>query len=1080
MGIKIISAGAGSGKTYRLTSELVELLRGPIRAGGIIATTYTNKAASELEERVRVHLLQQGMMKEASELSNAIIGTVHSMGIRLLKRFAFEAGLSPDIEAISDDDQQTLFNKSLATVLNPEKISLMNQLSEMVGLAKRQEADWRKPLKEIIDIARSNNLTLETLERSKIYSFETLKNFLAPPSEDQAEIWEKNLKKLLQQTNTALNEGTDATNATVGVKSAISSLLQKMEAGHPIPWHEWAKLSKLNPGAKSREKVNELKEFARNHDSNPAFHNDVKNYIYQLFDLASEAIKEFDDYKKKHGLIDYIDMETQVDKLLDHEKVRTILREEIDLLLVDEFQDTSPIQLSIFFKLSQIARESIWVGDPKQSIYGFRGADPRLMKAIIDASGGIKPENIQIYSWRSRKDIVHLTNALFTKAFDKLPPEQVYLREQPASRPLATGENYAEPANAEPAIIQWHFQCENEKKTPGGVWPNKSLAAAVKSLIEEQPPVYDKHAKIWRPAQPGDIAILCRTNDHCTTLAEQLHAAGIRSSLSRKGLLSTREARLLLACLRLILTSQDTLAVAEINRLTTGKPLQEIILNRLNFLQQDSTENNNFWDGDNPFVRKIKALQKQVIDLSSSEIIDLIMEEPGLKQILLQWGASRQRHDNLDSIRYLASQYEEGTNRLHTGASLGGFLLWLNNLQKNNNDKQSAGDSADAVNILTYHKSKGLEWPITICYDLNSKLKDTLFGPFLVDETDHIDLNNILGNRLLRYWINPYADQIKKTNLEKNLETSVEKLVATTFAQEEENRLLYVGITRARDYLIIPTREGHKTSWLNRVANDGVEETEILEPKKVETPWTWEGNPILKKTISLVFGKEFPAVQLQEKQAFFFEPSNAKRESWPPFKINLQKEGPSIQMLFPLPEFKTTTYFKPEPLTPSIELDNWGRCLRAFLLSDSPTIEPTLRLETAQKLCIHHQLPLDELPLRMIQQADAFFREIAVKNVKVPEHRNFPVQYLFQERLFETVVDYLSTQQDEIVFIQHIIDPQDPSTALTNVSVEKWAPWTFLTAKGLQEATRIKRIRPLLHFILQNQLIEKPPINRWV
>ena len=76
MNIKIISAGAGSGKTYRLTSEMVDLLSsGVVRANGIIATTFTKKAAAELQERVRVRLLEEGMSKQADDLTNALIGT---------------------------------------------------------------------------------------------------------------------------------------------------------------------------------------------------------------------------------------------------------------------------------------------------------------------------------------------------------------------------------------------------------------------------------------------------------------------------------------------------------------------------------------------------------------------------------------------------------------------------------------------------------------------------------------------------------------------------------------------------------------------------------------------------------------------------------------------------------------------------------------------------------------------------------------------------------------------------------------------------------------------------------------------
>ena len=120
--IEVISAGAGSGKTYRLTGRMVELLREGVRPAGIVATTFTQKAAAELQERVRVRLLESGMSEAANELGSALIGTVHSIGTRLLQRFAFEAGVSPLVEIIADNDSQRLFNESLAQVLTPEHL----------------------------------------------------------------------------------------------------------------------------------------------------------------------------------------------------------------------------------------------------------------------------------------------------------------------------------------------------------------------------------------------------------------------------------------------------------------------------------------------------------------------------------------------------------------------------------------------------------------------------------------------------------------------------------------------------------------------------------------------------------------------------------------------------------------------------------------------------------------------------------------------------------------------------------------------------------------------------------------------
>ncbi|MFM8486971.1 MAG: UvrD-helicase domain-containing protein, partial [Bacteroidota bacterium] len=159
---------------------------------------------------------------------------------------------------------------------------------------------------------------------------------------------------------------------------------------------------------------------------------------------------------KKRGLIDYTDMEAGVSRLLRREDVREALRGSISLLLVDEFQDTSPIQLDIFLQLSEIADQAIWVGDPKQSIYGFRGAEPALMQAVIEATGGVKSEDILRQSWRSRPDLVYATNAVFRKAFTALPEEQIVLEPAFSSdRELPTVGR---------ALIHWHFRADPDER----------------------------------------------------------------------------------------------------------------------------------------------------------------------------------------------------------------------------------------------------------------------------------------------------------------------------------------------------------------------------------------------------------------------------------------------------------------------------------------------------------------------------------------------------------------------------------------------------------------------------------------
>lgn len=1077
MGIKIISAGAGSGKTYRLTSEMVDLLKNGIRAGGIIATTFTQKAAAELEERVRIRLLQEGMTEAANELSNALIGTVHGLGVKLLKRFAFEAGVPPEVAIIAEEDQQALFNKSLATVLTPERIEEMSRLGERLGLNKGRGKDWRQILKQIIDAARANDFSPETLEKSKQLSFESLQTFLGEPSDLSPEEWKDKLTEKLEQTIAALETNEDQTKVTQKALAEFRSARTQLKIRGKLEWYEWVKLSKTKVGAKSREETADLLEWAARHDSNRAFHEDIRRFIFLLFDFSMEAIREFARFKKTRGLIDYIDMETLVNRLLDDPRVQSTLKEEIDLLMVDEFQDTSPIQLSIFHKLSRLVPESVWVGDPKQSIYGFRGADPRLMQAIIEANGGIKPENVQGFSWRSRRDIVMATNALFTKAFPGLSEEQIALDFQPKARPVKGKESQEEPIEMEDALLHWHFIYDGEGRPPGNPWFEHCIANSLSEFLANPPLIYDKSRKEYREARPGDVAILCRTNRKCQAMAEALHQAGLKSAIARKGLMETREIRLTLACLRLLLSPEDSLAVAEVMRLGSALSLEEIVENRLDFLEEQEEENMQNWDGNNPLVEKLNQLQKEVVDLSSSEIVDLLIEELDLRRIILGWGESNQRLDNLDNIRQLALQYEEACNRLHSGASLGGFLLWLDSLAEREGDDQAAGEATDCVNVLTYHRSKGLEWPVVICHDLENALQDSLFGLDIIAEKEDVELDDILGNRWLRYWINPYSDQYRNTKLEQRLEGSEAKATSVQKAREEEARLFYVGMTRARDYLIFPSRE-KPTAWLNRIWHEGQEDHPTLQPDSPETPWEWKGHFLHKNTRTFPYPRDFTIAEIPEKPAIFFKKGKKESIGFQAYHIDLHREWPDFGANLNPPGSKEWTYTNGLNIPNDIPSYDLAKYIKAFLSADYPSYPRDQRLTIAEDLQKAHKLDGSFPPDKLLGLSDAFFQTTRrFTGKKEPDMRKYPIQYLHEGRLFETVLDLLYTRPAEILFIQNSAGGGSPDRI--RQKTEELKPWLYLSGKALQQIIGIRRVRPFLHFVLDGLIIEKPVIDLW-
>ncbi|MEM9822474.1 MAG: UvrD-helicase domain-containing protein [Bacteroidota bacterium] len=1069
--LKIISAGAGSGKTYRLTQEMVQLLKSGVRASGIIATTFTTKAAAELQERVRVKLLEEGLVEEANDLTNALIGTVHGLGVKLLKRFAFIAGVSPEVDIIADEDQQVLFNKSLATVLRIERIQEMEHYSNRLGLNKQGYYDWRREVKELTDAARANDFSAAVLEQSKKKSIESFRNFLEQPSTQDAKAYSSQLLKLLEDTIEELEGNADETKVTQGGINTLKVFRNTLKLKGELNWHEWIKISKIKVGAKSRDAVVELAEFAKTHDAHPDFHHDIENYLSKIFDIAIEAIQEYETYKKQRGLIDYIDMEIMVKRLLDHPQVQEILAEELDLLMVDEFQDTNPIQLEIFLKLSNIAQHSIWVGDPKQSIYGFRGAEPRLMQAIIQQNGGIKEEDIQEYSWRSREEIVYLTNALFSKAFKQIPVKQVALKAKRTRLDNPEDPQFkAEPIQMGDALIHWNFQYDGEgRRLPGRPWMENCVASAVAKMLERQILVLPKGAKKVRQVQAGDIAILCRSNKTCQEMAEALHRAGLKAAIARNGLLSTAEVRLVLACLKYVLHKRDSLSVAEIMLLAGDKDIETIIDERLKDLEQyhnDFHEANKIWGQGHPLIDQLNELRPKMVELSSTESLNLILEELNLRRIIAPWGKVGQRMENIDVLRHFTLKYEEACQRLHTGASLGGFMLYLNDLENKGVDTQGSGEGPDAVQVLTYHKSKGLEWPAVICYDLEGNLRERVWGMNIVADSEQVDLDNILGNRWLRYWINPYADQYRNTKLEERINNSQVKKAAHEQALQEEARLLYVGITRARDYLVFPTRE-RPTKWLNRCWHEGQEDYPTLDANSHETPWHWNGIDLTTDTEIMLFPKDFPSAEPSEEVIHFLG-ERAGRKEYEAYEIKVENENWSRKY-----QSKIHTPIQLSQAYSFIEGQNYyqlAKMTKAFLIADHVTDALKDRQNKAEGLIERYEVEDQTDADHLIQLGDHFFNWLSKRFVVKQMYRKYPIRYRYQNRLFETIIDFVVETSEGWVIVQNSGFSGDQSK--WKKKAKELGPWMYLSRLAIMELFETKKVQTWVHFVLLGFILE--------
>jgi len=801
--LTLISAGAGSGKTYHITHLLKdELASGRVRPQAVIATTFTRKAASELIERVRSTLAEQGHFDLTAELCQSLIGTVNSVCGQLLSRYALHAGLSPRLRVLDEQASLLLFRQALDGAMSDDQIDRLNRLSERLGIE-----DWRREVQTLVNLARSNAIDPTRLAGFAKTNAEALLAFFPPQTGQDLTA---QLLDAVQQGIRGISGNEDSTKTTADYLDLLQKVLPCLSAGL-LPWSEWVKLSKEKAAKRSEPLAQAVRDVAIQFDTHPQLQEDLRQYLQEVFATACEALTIYQEDKNQRGLIDFVDQEHRVLHLLDLPEVAEDLRQEIDLLLVDEFQDTSPLQLAIFLKLIALVNKTVWVGDVKQAIYGFRGCDPELMKTVVAnlrQMGGRL--DILPYSYRSQPGLVKLTNALFVPAFsDILKAEEVALQPtRPAMDALA-------------AVEFWSLPGRNVNLQ------SQALAGEVARLLEHRPHVSDKKTGQLRPLQPGDIAILCRTNDNVQLQAEALQQMGIPASIGRPGLLVTPEARLSLACLRRLHSPADSLASAEILLLCRPQPIEQILQDRMQWLASEEPARNWKTTGDqaDPILAELQAQHHQLEVLAPAEALDLAIGIGDVEQHCHAWGPTpqkaRQRLANLEQLRVLARQYEDFCGQSGLAATVAGLLLWLEQLAQAQQDCCASDAGTESVAILTHHGAKGLEWPLVILCDLHHLFDGGAWEMRALSGQESLDLRDPLADRFLHFWPWPFGKQKKGIAVADRVATSPVTLQAQARQQAEALRLLYVSMTRARDQLILALPEKHSSyAWLDLLQAD--------------------------------------------------------------------------------------------------------------------------------------------------------------------------------------------------------------------------------------------------------------------
>ena len=427
--IKYINAGAGSGKTTELTRILSEKLSETDNQGNpkiapsqVILTTFTELAASEFREKSRERLFRDNRADVAAELDSATIGTVHSVALNFIQKYWYLIGVSPDMKVMSEDDLQVYISESLGDYVSQEDLDFFRSYGRFFNLRDSQSHEdinfWKDHLLTLIDKVNNYKVDIDqSIKDSKAIVDEIFKqkaelnqNLLDTYKNALADDYPSHNENA-RRTTQPIHDGLMKNDKTYAFKSKFYDFLTN---------NDQITIKRRIKGVIGEDKHDALVENLKgvlcscSGEENPQ--KILIEMIERLFAIARNWKEGFHAFKKARHIIDYNDMERLFLDLLKKPEVAAEIQGNYKLMMVDEFQDSSPIQLEIFKLLSDLMELSYWVGDPKQSIYGFRGADVELVKeTTMLFSETDNPEHLVKgrlgNSWRSRHDLVELVNS---------------------------------------------------------------------------------------------------------------------------------------------------------------------------------------------------------------------------------------------------------------------------------------------------------------------------------------------------------------------------------------------------------------------------------------------------------------------------------------------------------------------------------------------------------------------------------------------------------------------------------------------------------------------------------------------
>lgn len=716
-----VTAGAGSGKTFVLVERYMHLLRDSA-IPRIAAVTFTDAAATEMRQRVRRAVMaDDALVHHRRDLDNAVIGTVHSLALRLLREHPFDAGIDPSAAVLGDDEAELLRREASAGAIDAAAEALdggvdaLHAISEYhVGLLLPQMIANRD------DVAAAFEAMGEEPGQWAGYARGLLEAAYAADRgriRARASVLAGDLDRDLPGASPLLGER--AGNLVTRLRDAGQHDWESLVAalGEAQRTNLQAGSNQRSPDREIKAAIKDLRTVGKEAGQLPAWDEADERVLAALVGLRAlflDACARYEAAKREQHALDFLDLELGAVALLrDHPRVAAEVRGGFGHLMVDEAQDINPAQAELIRLIAGPGGTNprphlFLVGDAKQSIYRFRGADvarfAQLRTLVTDNGGPTLPLS---RSFRTHDHLVGAVNAIFAEVFaDASAPYQTAMEPMTGRRAGAPGGG---PHLAVMPIVR--RGSDHEKRS----FEADLGAAEIRGLLAEGREVWDSREGAPRPARAGDVAVLLRRFTNVHTFEQALEAHGLPyTTPSGTGFFSRQEVVDCALLLRWLAEPHDEIALLGVLRSPFFVLRDDTLLalrehNRRLFAAlgdlpagiegAERARCEHAW-------RLLDELRGAAGSLPADALLERALDRSGVEASWAPLEGGEQARANIRKLVRIV--------RTLAGYALPDVVDYLERRRDDLDVREGPAvlDRPDAVQVMTVHAAKGLEFPI--------------------------------------------------------------------------------------------------------------------------------------------------------------------------------------------------------------------------------------------------------------------------------------------------------------------------------------------------------------------------------